>query len=246
MDFDSCLNEFNKYVANYDLKIVENKYKYDHTLRVIEFTKTICKNENFNEEETNIALICSLLHDIARFYEYMMFKDFKNSNGFDHGKYGVKVLNTHNQYEKFDIHKEDLENIYSAIYYHNKFKLPKKYKDNVFCKIIRDADKIDIMNVMKNRLVTKDEDEINPKLVKAFYNHKLLSWKYKTNSSNSLIFYLGFIYDLNYDYSCKFLLESGYLDNLYNSLNNKERYKVYFDYAKKYLEKRAKNVRYEI
>ena len=99
---------------------------------------------------------------------------------------------------------------------------------------------------MKNRLDTKDEDEINPRLVKAFYNHELLSWKYMTNPSNNFIFYLGFIYDLNYDYSCKYLLKSGYLDNLYNSLNNKERYKEYFDYAKSYLEKRAKNVRNEI
>lgn len=239
--------EFEEFVFNnYDMRLSGINLKYYHSRRVAVLSKKIAENLGLSLYDVKVATQIGLLHDIARFYEYMMFKDFKNSNGFDHGKYGVKVLNSHNYYEKFDIHKEDLENIYSAIYYHNKFKLPKKYRDNVFCKIIRDADKIDIINVMKNRLVTKDEDVINPKLVKAFYNHKILSWKYKTNSSNDFIFYLGFIYDLNYDYSCKFLLESGYLDNLYNSLNNKERYKEYFDYAKSYLEKRAKNVRNEI
>ena len=46
---------------------------------MIEFAKTICKNENFNEEETNIALICSLLHDIARFEQYTKYKTFRKS-----------------------------------------------------------------------------------------------------------------------------------------------------------------------
>ena len=125
----------------------------------------------------------------------------------------------------------------------DKIKFLLKYKNNEFCKIIRDADKIDILYIMADRLKIKDTDIINNKLVNDFYNQRLSSWKLKTNPANDLIFYLAFIYDLNYDYSCKYLLENKYLDRLYDNIENKDRFKNYFDFAKKYLERRAKNVR---
>ena len=127
MDFDSCLNEFNKYVANYDLKIAENKYKYDHTLRVIEFTKTICKNENFNEEETNIALICSLLHDIARFEEWTKYHSW---NEIDHGDLGYEILSNKNYILKF-VSDEYKATVLSTVKYHNKLEIP----DMIFIKV---------------------------------------------------------------------------------------------------------------
>ena len=63
-DFRDCLNafccmfdckfynltakvEFENYVSRYDLNVLQNRYKYDHTFRVLEFTKTICENEKF-------------------------------------------------------------------------------------------------------------------------------------------------------------------------------------------------------
>lgn len=237
--------EFEEFVFNnYDMSLPGINLKYYHSRRVAVLSKKIAENLNLSFREVKIATQIGLLHDISRFYEYIMFNNFKNSNGFDHGKYGVKILNTHNYYEKFDIHKEDLENIYPAIYYHNKKDLPRKYKNNKFCMIIRDADKIDILNVVSDMLETSDSDTINPKLDKDFLSYRQSHWKYKTNPSNCLIFYLSFIYDLNYDYSCKILLDLGYLDKIYNNLKNKERYTKYFDFAKKYLEKRSKNVRY--
>lgn len=236
--------EFEEFVFNnYDLRSFGINIKYYHSRRVAVLSKRIAENLRLSLYDINKATTIGLLHDIARFYEYRMFKDFNNVNGFDHGKWGVKVLNSHNYYEKFNIHKEDLKDIYPAIYYHNKLKLPYKYKNNVFCKIIRDADKIDIFNVVKNVVKIKEDDIINDKLLNDFFKGKLSSWKLKTNGSNEVIFFLSFVYDLNYDYSCKFLLESGYLDNLYDSLDYKERFNVYFDYAKEYLVRRAKNVR---
>ena len=89
MNFDKCLNEFEKYTHMYDLSVKENKYKYEHTLRVVEFAETICNNENFNDEEKNIALICSLLHDIARFEEWTKYNSW---NEIDHGDLGYDIL----------------------------------------------------------------------------------------------------------------------------------------------------------
>ncbi len=83
MKFDKCLNELKKYKHMYDLSAKENKYKYEHTLRVVEFTETICNNENFNDEEKNIALICSL---------------YNSWNEIDYGDLGYDILKNNDLY----------------------------------------------------------------------------------------------------------------------------------------------------
>ena len=45
---------------------------------------------------------------------------------------------------------------------------------------------------------------------------------------------------LNRNESIKYILKNKIIDNFYNNLKNKEKYKEYFEYAKKYLKERIK------
>lgn len=61
----------------------------------------------------------------------------------------------------------------------------------------------------------------------------------KTNSEK-ILSYLALAFDLNFEESNKYLLENKILDNFYNNLNNKEKYKEYFDYIINHLKETIK------
>lgn len=251
MDFDSCLNEFNKYVANYDLKIAENKYKYDHTLRVIEFTKTICKNENFNEEETNIALICSLLHDIARFEEWTKYHSW---NEIDHGDLGYEILSNKNYILKF-VSDEYKATVLSTVRYHNKLEIPDELDDFTLkmLKVVRDADKLDILNTQYNpynensltlNLDYSKKYNLNSFIIDNFINEKMLARDKVTNICEDIIFYLSYLFDMNYRTSFKIIYDLKVVDIklelLKKVMNDDEKYKILEIKAKDYLESNIK------
>ena len=61
----------------------------------------------------------------------------------------------------------------------------------------------------------------------------------KTNSEK-IISYLALVFDLNFKESAKYLLEKNILDNLYEVIKNKEKYKEYFDCALEHLKEMVK------
>lgn len=184
------LKLFEDYIKNYDRSIKAIDSKYHHTFRVIDYSTQIAKSLNLSEEDTNICKICALFHDIGRFPQYMKYQSYDDYETCDHGDLGEKVL------------KElgyNNEIVLKAVKYHNKVSIPNNLteRESMFCKILRDADKIDIM--LKQANVNKDEvyyiDDYNKNRL---LNNRLLE---KIDSKNScLVIYkvTAFIFDVNY------------------------------------------------
>ena len=69
--------EFEEFVFNnYDMRLSGINLKYYHSRRVAVLSKKIAENLGLSLYDVKVATQIGLLHDIARFYEYMMFKDF--------------------------------------------------------------------------------------------------------------------------------------------------------------------------
>ena len=64
------IEEFKRYVNNYDLNEEPIKFKYDHTLRVVEIANSIIQDISIDDNTKKLALIGSLLHDISRFKQW--------------------------------------------------------------------------------------------------------------------------------------------------------------------------------
>lgn len=251
MDFSSCLNEFDKYVSNYDLKILENKYKYDHTLRVVDFAKIICQNEKCNEEETSVAIICSLLHDIARFEEWTRYHSW---NEIDHGDLGFEILSNNDYVLKY-VSDKYKTTVLSTVKYHNKIDIPDNL-DNFtlkILKIVRDADKLDILNTQYNpyndKSLTLNLDytkkyNINDSIVENFINEKMLERNKVNNTCEDIVFYLSYLFDINYRTSFKIIYDLNIvnikLELLKKVMNDDEKYKILEIKAKDYLESNIK------
>ena len=143
MNLEKAKEEFLKYTKSYDLNNSNIFRKQTHSLRVMEISKQIAEGLNLTQEEVELATLIGLLHDIARFEQYTRFKTFKDSLSIDHGNLGVEILDKDiRKYIKTDKYDEIIK---IAVKNHNKYAIESGLtkEQELFSKIVRDADKID-------------------------------------------------------------------------------------------------------
>ena len=121
MNIEKAIEEFKKYVANYDNLNPKVIFKREHSLRVMTEAKEIAKSLKLEKEEIDLATIIGLLHDIGRFEQVKRYNTFKDIKSIDHGNLGVEILKE-NLYIRKYIEEEKYDNIiFKAIENHNKF-----------------------------------------------------------------------------------------------------------------------------
>ena len=232
--------EFEEFVLNnYNLKDEGINVKYYHSKRVALISKRLAEKLNFNYHDVLLATQIGLLHDIGRFYEYTKY-GFSYNNIFDHGELGVKILKKDNFIRKLNVNPADDEVLFNAIMNHDKYSIDKKWADNKFCNLIIDTDKIDILYqiAIKKIRFNNDNMTISPKVYNAFMNEEPVKYKDINSYADKVLNILGYIYDINYDESLKYIVDNNYLDRIYQSLLNKESFKRYFNEVYIYIEKR--------
>lgn len=233
VNIEEAKKEFIRFVDNYDLRIEMIELKKYHSLRVMEAATKIAQKENFSEEEVEIATLIGLLHDIARFKQYTEYQTFKDAKSFDHGDVAVEILEKDNYLRKFiETDKYD-EIIKIAIRNHNKFAIEEGLTEeqNKFCKLIRDADKLDILYIASEVLWKNQREEmesfiINPEIKQALDEKKMIeNNKYeKIEYADSILRMLGYMFDVNFKSSFEIIKEENYIDRMVNRFKFKDEY----------------------
>ena len=234
-------NKFKKYAYCYDMKDENITRKYYHSIRVEKFAKNIALFEKVSHRNIKLAIISGILHDYARFEQWKQYKTYSDIDSVDHGDLAVKMLFDNKEIYNFYSSEKDFNSINIAIKYHNKISVPEfvKNDDLVLCNIIRDADKLDIFNILieNKNLFKEDSQNISDKVDDDFFNMKNINRHDVKNESDNIILCLAMFYDFNFKYSYKYIIENKILEKLYNTLENKDKFKKYFDFIQKYLEK---------
>ena len=224
---------FDQYVANFDQNDPKIALKVSHTYRVMEMAKNVAESIELSKEEVDLAAIIGLLHDIGRFEQLKRYHCFIDSNTIDHALLGVQILFDHKLIKEFNLSKQDAQLVYKAIYNHNKYELEDNLseKELLFCKIIRDADKIDIFNTGLLETFeafldsTKEElenDRVSDHIYETFINGEtILSTTRKTNLDRWVSF-LALIFDLNFQYSHNYVFQHDYITKLVKRLDYKK------------------------
>ncbi len=226
IDLENVDKTFKDYVSKFDLNNITIKRKYEHTLRVKDNCKKIAKALNLSLEDTNLLVLIGYLHDIGRFPQMKRYNSIVDSKTIDHADLGVDILFKDNLIRKFiDDNKYD-NIIYKAVKYHNKMNLNYELtaKEKLFCKAIRDADKLDIFYVATYDNNIKDfyilpyveGAKLNSKVKEDFDSHRLVDLKNRKTAIDKLANILAFIYDLNLDASKKTITENT-IDNVINT-----------------------------
>lgn len=236
IDIIKAENAFKKYLENYDVNDDKVKLKMIHTYGVVNASEYLSKQLNLSKEDSDLAKLIALLHDIGRFEQSKMSSDVYDSadaNIFDHAIYGVKILFEDNLIRNF-IEENTYDNIiYKSILNHNKIDIENglNEKELLHVKIIRDADKIDNFRVkltenFKVLLGTDDMDKISNEKISdniynTFMNKKLVNITENKTCLDRWTGYIAFIFDMNFDASLKYLNDN----NLVNKCINRIEYK---------------------
>lgn len=252
VNIDKAKEAFDKYVSGFDMNDDMVKLKYNHTYRVCEQSVAICKSIGLDEENTKLAYLIALLHDIGRFVQIKNYKTFSDSRSLDHADFGCELLFQDGLIRKF-VDTDEYDNIiWEAIYYHNKYDISPWLTDEkalLHSKIIRDADKIDIIyDVVGTGEIKLPEDDngISTKVTDDFYDEKLIHHTDKKTKNDSTMLMLSFIYDLNFDYSYEYWKDHKYINKIYKKLKNKELFEPYIEKANGFIEGKCKDVKHKI
>ncbi len=229
IDLEKAKSEFERYSNTYDREEYKIESKHNHSYRVMDLCGEIAEKMGLSKEEADLARLIGLLHDIARYDQWTNYKSYNDLNSFDHGDKGVEIL-SNNDYLRWYIDDEQYDDIIKcAIKNHNKYILDTEGMDEkqiLFSKIVRDADKIDILYESVEYFWIEDGriDAINKSYVSKDYYSQITNFEpikaKKTGSPlDDVVIILGFIFDLNFKSSKEIIIEKDYINKLYNRFN---------------------------
>ena len=253
IDLENAKNEFKKYISNYDLNNPEITRKVGHSYRVAKISKKIAKSLNLEQEEIEVAELIGLLHDIGRFEQQTIYKTYDDIYSIDHGELGVKILENNEYIRKYIENSKYDKIIKTAIFNHNKYEIEKnlEQKTLIFCEIIRDSDKLDILYeaiAMFWKDKTKIKDGISQKVLKDFKEEKQILNQDKITQLDKAIAIISFIYDINYLESFEIIKENDYINKIIDKfeIENtkvKEEFEEIRKIANKYIENKIQKER---
>lgn len=229
IDLEKSIKEFIQYTQKYDLKNKHIKGKQEHSLRVMQISKQIAEKLELTQEEIEVATLIGLLHDIARFEQYTQYGTFKDLQSIDHGNFGAEILEKDiRKYTKTDGYDEI---IIKAVKNHNKYKIEDGLtsKQELFAKIIRDADKIDIFyqsveNFWKGREQEVENSIISEDVIQQIKKLTLTKTKIGESPIDNIMRVIAFIFDINFKSSFQIIKEQDYINKILNRYDFKDEY----------------------
>jgi hypothetical protein len=132
--------------------------KEEHTHRVRREIREIGEAIGLDDEDLRLAGAMALFHDLGRFPQYSLYGTFSDRRSCDHAALSVKLLLENGVLDDLDPSEQDL--ILKAISYHNRAALPDGESDRclLFSKLLRDADKLDILAVLLDYYCRRETD----------------------------------------------------------------------------------------
>ena len=242
------LEEFTKYVNNYDMNDENIRLKYNHSIRVMELSRKYAQILGFNDEDIYLATLIGLLHDIGRFEQLRVYHSYNDRETIDHAEYGIEQLFDKGLIKNFIKDEKYYDIIKYAIKYHNKFKLPVCDNERMMmhAKLIRDVDKIDIIYLLGylgelNSKVT--DDNLSPEIIAGFKNYSCVDDKYIRNHNDNLSRTFGYVFDI---YNPELLPEiKKNIYYFYKQIDGEKYFKEIYNIVNKYIDERIdNNVRY--
>ncbi|MDD2834643.1 MAG: HD domain-containing protein [Methanothrix sp.] len=225
--------------------------KLAHTYRVCQNMTAIAVSLGVNGEDLALAKAIALLHDVGRFEQLRGFGSYDDRMTFDHAMLGLKVINRAGVL--FNLSKRERNLIRRSIWHHNKYTIPVTENAEVafFSKMIRDADKLDILGVVADHFERRDQHpnraldfgladdlRLTQDAVSDIIQGKMVRINVLKTLGDLRLLYLSWIFDINFPITLDLMKEKGYLERLLADLSMEPEIIMVRDYLQAYLEKR--------
>lgn len=253
INLKKATEEFIKYTNKFDTKNPKIDLKIKHSMRVMKISEEIARKKGLDKEQIELASLIGLLHDIGRFYQYTKYKTYKDHISIDHGDLGIGILFKENKIKDYVTEEKYYKIIQKAIKNHNKYILEAKDltdQEKLFCELIKDADKIDILYEALEIFWKGEEEQVQKSTItkeveKNFLDKKLIKNEIKETEADKIVGMISFIYDINFKESFEIIKERDYINKIINRFNfeeekTKEKIEKIRNIAEQYLEEKIK------
>ncbi len=204
------------------------KLKDDHSRRVCDEMAYLTGELGLSDNQKRIADAISLLHDVGRFRQFIKYRTYNDPRSVNHSQLGVAVLREAGVLDGID--EVEAELIERAIEYHGIKKLPAGLNGGLllYCKLIRDADKLDVFYVAKEyyrqylenpegfklELELPDNGRYSQEMVEAVLDERLIDYSKLRTLDDMKLLQLGWVYDVNFAATFKRIKQKRFLEDI--------------------------------
>ena len=239
IDRARCLKAFEGYVAAYDPADPKIALKVEHTYRVAELAEGIAADGGLTAEDVDLAWLCGLLHDIGRFEQVRRYGTFSDARSESHAALGVHVLLDEGRLWDF-VDREEGDGqcagglepaegaaalsrfIATVVGTHSDYRLHEGLdaRTRMFCDILRDADKVDILKAVGEADISQVLDvplpeilagDISPAVRDAFYGHRTVKRAERSTPTDIVVSYPCLLFEVVHPYGLRVACEQGYV-----------------------------------
>lgn len=253
IDIRKAKQVLKQYVSNYDSTNDRIRVKIGHIERVAGIAKEIAKSLELEEEDIQLAELIGLLHDIGRFEQVRRYDTFIDQKSVNHGELGVEILFEQGLIREFIKDTQYDEIIKKSILNHNRNQdaiQTDKKKELLHSKIIRDADKVDIIYMLsfENKETAWgnnniDKEKISEEIYREFKEEKAICYDQRKTVVDNLVSHFAYVFDFNYDYALQMVKEKEYFKKIYERFDfeekeTQEKIEEIYKIVEEFLEKR--------
>ena len=154
IDLEYAKEAFEQFCQNYNMTEEKLLLKKRHTYQTMACVDEIAANEKLSEEDHQLALLIALLHDVGRFIQFEKIHTFDDQQ-VSHALLSIEYLFEQEHLSDFILTRQYDQIIRLAILHHSDYKLPNTLTniEQLHCKLIRDADKLDNFRVKNTETI---------------------------------------------------------------------------------------------
>ncbi|MBK7256872.1 MAG: HD domain-containing protein [Ignavibacteriae bacterium] len=223
---------FRAFVAGYmtgDADLRRNmRLKESHTARVCREALAIARGLGLDAASLRMIETIVLLHDVGRFEQYRRHRTFSDAQSENHAKLTLAILRKRAVLERFTPHDRSI--IRRAIAYHNLPQIPPGVKNAevlLFSRLMRDADKLDILRLVihyynahpekKNHAIAvglQEAQDFTPEVLADLLQGRIVRSAHLRNQNDFKLLQMGWVYDVNFVPTLRSMKRRKYLEKL--------------------------------
>lgn len=242
---------FHNYVSSFystDTHIQKNiVLKEEHTVRVVKNIINLANSLNLTEGEMDIAETIALFHDIGRFEQFSKYQTYRDGKSENHALLGLRVLEETKVLHCLEPEEKIL--IQKSIGYHNVCSLPFDEEDKVllFSRLIRDADKLDSLDIIVNYMENRDQEknealedypdtpDYSARLIDDLMNNRNIDYTQVKTVNDMKLTFLAWLLDVNFNLTLREMQEKQYLERIIDVLPRSEVIRKVYHHLREYI-----------
>jgi len=199
--------------------------KVRHTKNVAIEILDIANSLELSAGDCYLAEILALLHDIGRFEQFLRYHTYSDIKSQDHAALGIEIIDKTGVLKSLDATEQAL--IRAVIGQHNRAVLPDTAESRTlfFLKLLRDADKIDILRVVIGHYSGRDTNEAIPigipdvpavsdAVLENVAAGRTVRFEDVRTLNDFKLLQVGWVYDLNFPRTYEIIRHRNYLDKI--------------------------------